>query len=473
MSKPAGLYHFLLAPDSKVNTMKGLILGALVVLALAACGGGGGGENASAVQAVSANADAAIAESAEARKAPRDRTLVPQEISVVNTTTVGEQRLRAMGATSDGGYTVAWISGTSTLSIQHYDSLGANAGTETQLHLTIQDATEAAVALAFSTSSVAVLRDGSVVVGYLISRHAINPTGPVITTSGVYFQRFDANGVRLMGETEVHSRAEVVHSRSPHLNRLQVVALADGGFVVGWTLNHFTIQFPNNVPSLQRYDSQAQPVGGVVNVVGQFPTQSYSIVADAHGGFTYYLSQVDTAFNNLVSVTHYSAGMTATEIVPARAGAALLLPLRSGYVLFASDSTGAYRQMLDSAGNPTGPQTPISAMPDLATELADGTFVVFWAANGGHTAQRYDSSGVPMGDLLTINTSAGVPGVAALLDGGFALAWSAANTAGDLDVFTQRFIEVLTNQRKACLEQARDMSLRGQERKAFMASCLA
>lgn len=311
------------------------------------------------------------------------------------------------------------------------------------------------------------------VVAYLISRHADQPNGTVATTSGVYIQHFDANGVQLLGETEVTSRVEVVHSRSPFLNRLQVVALADGGFVVGWTLDRFSVQFPNSSPSLRRYDSQAQPVGGVVDVVGQFPGQGYSIVPDARGGFTFHLSQVDPGFNHLVSVTHYSADMTATQIVAARMGAALLLALQSGYVLFGTDASGAFQQMLDSAGNPAGPQTPISAMPVLATQLADGSYVLFWPANEGHTAQRYDSSGAPMGDLLTINTTPGAPRVAALADGGFALAWSAAGAAGDQDVFTQRFIEVLTHQKKACLERAKDMSLRGQERKAFMASCLA
>jgi hypothetical protein len=49
--------------------------------------------------------------------------------------------------------------------------------------------------------------------------------------------------------------------------------------------------------------------------------------------------------------------------------------------------------------------------------------------------------------------------------------------AGDLDVFTQRFIEVLTPdqaalraKRKACLAGAKGMG--GQERKAFMGACL-
>jgi hypothetical protein len=115
-----------------------------------------------------------------------------------------------------------------------------------------------------------------------------------------------------------------------------------------------------------------------------------------------------------------------------------------------------------------------------ALELVDGSFVVFLNNNGTITAQRFDSAGGAMGNLLSVGSGGSVPITAALVDGGFASAWTAVGALGngDVDVFTQRFIEVLTPdrpalraKRKACLTSARGM--KGQERKAFVDTCLA
>jgi len=111
-------------------------------------------------------------------------------------------------------------------------------------------------------------------------------------------------------------------------------------------------------------------------------------------------------------------------------------------------------------------------MPFDVRELADGSYILFWRTGLALTAQRFAANGSAMGDLLTPQAPLGtVPEVAVLADVGFALAWSAIGTAADTDVFTQRFIEVLSTRKKACLESAK--GLRGHERKAFMAACLA
>lgn len=427
--------------------MKNIIL-ACVVLALSACGGGGSDESLS---------------SALARKPPRDRTLVSEAVSLVNTTTAGQQVLRSIGATSDGGYTVAWVSNDSPLFLQRYDSAGQKLGGETLVSLSPNQ---------LVITAVSVLADGGVVVANFAQASSLEPDGLVHTRSGIFFQRFDADGVQVQAETEVASRSEVLHSRSPLLGNIRTAALQDGGFVVAWTLSDFSAQFGSvSTLFLQSYDSQGQPVGGTVTV-GSFPALQYSLVADAYGGFTLTVSRLGEVFNTLVTVIHYDANQTALPVVPRTNRSTLVLPLASGYVLFSATPTGALSQILDSAGNPVGPQTPISAVPDLAAELADGTYVVFWVAIGSVTAQRYDSSGAPMGGVMTISIGTSLPAVAALVDGGFALAWTALTTPGDLDVYTQRFVELLTTQRKACLDSAKEQGLRGHERKAFMSECL-
>jgi hypothetical protein len=128
--------------------------------------------------------------------------------------------------------------------------------------------------------------------------------------------------------------------------------------------------------------------------------------------------------------------------------------------------------MLDAQGNPIGSPAPIASMPSQVRELADGTYVVFWESGGSITAQRYAPDGSPMGELIAIGISGVTPQIAGLADVGFALAWSAPGAGADLDVFTQRFGEQLTSQRKACLNSAKAQGLRGLERKAFMTGCM-
>jgi len=88
--------------------MKQLLFALCAALALVSCGGGGTGDTAqTAVGSEVLKAKPVVTD---------DFTLVAQQVSMANTTAAGDQVLRTIGATSDGGYTVAWVSGTSTLS---------------------------------------------------------------------------------------------------------------------------------------------------------------------------------------------------------------------------------------------------------------------------------------------------------------------------------------------------------------------
>jgi len=305
------------------------------------------------------------------------------------------------------------------------------------------------------------------------SSPAERPSTTVSTRTGVFIQRFGADGAQLLGETEVAFRDEVVTPRSPIVTNIQVAALADGGFVVGWTVARFAVEFGAiSSLSLQRFDNQGQRVDGTVEV-GDFPALGYSLVPDAQGGFTLNTSQLNFNFTLLFAARHYDAAMAATQIVTPGSASVFLLPLEAGYVLFTADASGSSRQLLDSQGNPVDQPTQLPFIPFDGRELADGSYVVFWRVSGSFAiqAQRFAASGAPLGDVLVLQTDGAIPEVAALMDVGFALAWSDVGTAADTDVFTQRFTEVLSDRKKACLQDAR--GLRGQERKAFMNACLA
>jgi hypothetical protein len=452
--------------------MKSTVVAGCLAFFLAACGGGGD----------ASQFESAASSFTKGRSVASDPALVAQEISVVNTTTAGDQVFRSIGALADGGYTVAWSSGGANF-IQRFDTAGMKVGTET------------AVA---GTGTVALLTGGEVVVACCgkpvqsgDNAFGIGEPGPTAITVSIH----DADGA-LLHQFEAAALDQVLNPFAPSFfsffTQVRVAALADGGFVVGWVLvvpgrtGVFKSVF------VQRYDSEAQPVGDRISVgspmmvpvdsMSEFisGTGGFTLEADAHGGYTASIESPQFGGPPLVSVVHVDADQTVREVVAPTPGSVslvgvLLLPLEDRYVLFRSDASGATQQLLDNEGTPVGSPIAISALPVEARELADGSFVVSWSSNGSVTAQRFDPDGAPLGDLITVQSGGAVPGVAALVDGGFALAWSAASTAGDLDVYTQRFTEqpgkaAQKARRKACLESARGM--KGQDRQAFMAECM-
>jgi hypothetical protein len=463
---PLSSAHVTITPSGRLRDRGAWrwCVGAVFAIILAACGGGGGGE--SAFTAIEPRA----AQQLDAKKkADPGPALVAQPVSMVNTTTTGDQNLRALGALSEGGYTVAWISGT-TLYMQRYDSAGNKSGTENATPVVI-DPGDTASHLA--TSSIAVLSDGTVVVAYAARRTSIEPNSPVVTENGVYIQRFDANGVQILPETQLVSLFDSDPRRPTTFETVQVLPMSDGSYVVGWsTLSVSATVGYRNFFSTQRFDSQNQRAGGVVNMGNPAGFAQFRIVADANSGYTAYWSGTGADFLPTgLTVMHFDASQSATQILTAWPGTALLLPLEDGrYVLYTSDAGGVYRQFLDSAGALVGERMAVSSMPVSAQLLTDGSYVVFWTATGGMTVQRFDANGEPIGDILTIQTTGTQPLVVALAEGGFAAAWSAPGASADLDVYTQRFVEVAGNQRKACLASAK--GLRGQERKEFMTACL-
>ena len=435
--------------------MKKLIVAACLALVVAACGGGGSSTDVT-------NFAPSSAEALAAKPVVADPSLDGQGISVVNTTTAGNQTfgtLGSIGALPDGGYTVAWLDYYANTFLQRYDSAGAKVGGEVSFP-------------ALNVTS-AVLTDGGLVAAHLY----VNVD---LQRSAIIVSRFNSGGT-LVAQIEVGAMA--TPSSGPQLgSNVRVAALAGGGFVVGWAVFPVVGVLETQI-FVQRFDSQGAPLGDKVQIVGtlsngSFPSAAgiFSIKPDAQGGFTVSVGRPGVSTSSLV---HFDVNGTTTQIAVPGGSTALLLPLEGDrFVLFTTATSGSFSQFLDSAGNPVGGSSPIADMPVDARELADGSFVVLYNTNGSITAQRFDSNGTPVGNLLTLQTSGVIPGVAALADGGFALAWSAPSAAGDLDVFTERFIEVpaqdkaaLRAKRKACLNSAKGMT--GQDRRAFIDACLA
>ena len=386
--------------------------------------------------------------------------LVAQPPAVVNSATAGQQVLQTVGSLADGGYAVGWISDDTTRFTQRYDRAGNRVGAETRSGL--------------GAGAVSILAGGDVVVAYSARRDG-RATGRHL----IFIQRFGADGVRLQDETLVSS-VEFASRRPSQLTDIDLLALADGGFVVGWTYQWVSSVDTGHTFVNQRFDARGQAVGsafvaGSGDAVSNTEVATYELVADAHGGYVVAREVTERSGDKLHSVTHHGTG--SAPRIPAMRSKVILLPLEGGkYVVFASNSAGAYRQSLDSEGH-RSEQTPMRAMPVAARELSDGSYMVFWA-EGDVRAQRFSAGGQAVGGLLAVRTGGAVPQVAPLADGGFALAWTAPGAGGDMDVFTQRFVPIPG--RKTAGKQGTGTNceqgagkMKGRERRQFIDACLA
>jgi len=382
-------------------------------------------------------------------------TLVPQPPTLVNTTTADYQDLRTSSALADGGYLLVWDTTTmnpvqdgSRFFLQRFDSEGNRVGGETRLQLTVQD------------GSIAVLTNGDIVVSY---RNARDAQGKVITSpnaaSGAFIQKFNASGNQIMPETAVATTL----GTSTAYGYVQVVPLANAGFVVSWTSQDQSSGTIRNSFSAQSYDSSGQRSGSpVVLSADSFPPMrpiDYSIQASPDGGYLVYKSMIDTANYSgcfgamseptITSVSYYDQNLIPKQILaPTHCGNVMALQ-GNQYMIFGANATGPYSQLIDGNGSLVGPQKPIAARsdfrnPDLTiftgrTVLVDGSYLLFWYAGaGGNKGQRYTSKGDPIGDAFTI--AASPKNILPLTGGSVILAWSASNQIPNnlLDVYMQR-----------------------------------
>jgi hypothetical protein len=136
----------------------------------------------------------------------------------VNTFTAGDQSYPGIGATSDGGYVVAWESINQDGSgygvyAQRYNSSGATVGAEFRVNSTTANSQEVPVVTGLDNG------------GFVVSWRSFNQDG---SDYGVYAQRYDASGIAVGSETRVNTFTTGSQSNPA------VDALAGGGFVISW-----------------------------------------------------------------------------------------------------------------------------------------------------------------------------------------------------------------------------------------------
>jgi hypothetical protein len=200
----------------------------------------------------------------------------------VNTQTDGTQAKASISALSDGGYVVAWLSGvwdddadtwaldqgqdgsSAGIYTQRFDSDDNPVGIETQVNTYTQGEQGGA--------SVAGLSGG----GYIVSWESYAQDGD---NYGVYAQQFDANGGLVNVEFLANTFTASYQSRS------DVTALNDGGYVITWR-SHSQDGDASGIFA-QRYDANGSKVNNEFSVSTEiYSTQSNpSIAALDNGGF--------------------------------------------------------------------------------------------------------------------------------------------------------------------------------------------
>ena len=315
--------------------------------------------------------------------------VAPGQEARVNTTTVGDQFWPVITGLADGGYVIAWMSDLQDGSefgiyAQRYNASGAAVGGETRAN------TYTANAQSFPT--IAALNDGGYVIAWESEGQDPPGNGYPFASTGIYAQRYNANGAAVGNETQINTTTAFGQS-SP-----AITALSDGGYVVAWQSSGQEIEGAGIWS--QRYDVNGAPVGVETHV----NTQTIS-------------DQIDPAITGLSNggyvVVWYGGEYGASAAISAR--------------------------RYDASGAPVGVQTrvdtttaDVDVLPAV-TALSDGGYVVTWSSTGlgpwSLNAQRYDANGTPVGSELLLNSPSisgyvqPSPAVAALAGGGYAAVW--------------------------------------------------
>ena len=253
--------------------------------------------------------------------------------TIVNTTTASSQAGARLTALSDGGWTVTWVSKnqddptSAGVYQQRYDATGAKVAGEVLVNTT--------TAGDQLNPTVEGLADG----GWVVAWHSEYDG----SSSGIYQQRFKADGTRDGAETIVNTTISDTQSFA------KVAGLVDGGWVVTWTSKN---QDGSNYGIYQ---------------------QRYNVDGSAHG--------VETRVNTETADNQFGPSVAACS------DGGWIVTWESWYQ---ADPTGPdiYQQRYNADGSPRGSETLVNApAPDIQdqAEIAtfeDGGWVVTWESRG-------------------------------------------------------------------------------------------
>jgi hypothetical protein len=280
--------------------------------------------------------------------------------------------------------------------------------------------------------SVAGNADGSFVVAWSSRNGSID-------TYDVMVQRFSSTGAPLGGEAPIGFTVNVITPEPA------VAANAAGDFVVAWKSAAFGYydllarSFSSSGAPLGNPDLVALGPGKIDvdrNGAGDYVVVWSASAASGNDVLARRYSSSGAALGAAFRVNSYTSGtQDAPRVAMDDAGKFIVVWSSS---LGDGGGEGVFGQRFDAAGAALGSQFPVNGFtvgnqfrPDVAA-YGDGAFVVVWESDGEDgsytavVAQRYASSGAPLGSAFVVNlATAGYQGTAraATTRDGFAVVW--------------------------------------------------
>lgn len=380
--------------------------------------------------------------------------------TLMNTNTQGNQSSPVITSLKDGGFVVVWVSSDSGsdsgIYAQRYDENGVAKGAEFRVNTSTFGSQDPLITA---------LNDGGFVVSW---------TGVTLEEDfslGIYARRYDADWIAQGDEFHVNTYTNDLQWKS------SVTGLNNGGFVVTWT--SVGQDGSDSGIYAQRYDADGVAIGSefLVNTYTNANQMNPAIAALEDGGFV--ISWGSENQNNgdygiyaqryeantekqgdefLVSpVADPSTNVRGIQNLPA------IGTFRDGgfVISWESESThdnsiNIYAQRYDAEGVALGNEFLVNtytiedqSIPSIAV-LKDGGFVVSWSSinqdgsGSGIYAQRYDVLGIAQGNEFLVNTfttnDQSNPSIVALEDGGFVVSWESDDQDGDgTGIFGKRY----------------------------------
>lgn len=360
---------------------------------------------------------------------------VPQGTEfLVNTTTNGIQKNPSVAMDENGNFVVAWQSddtGDWDIYAQRFDASGVPQGSEFRVNTTTDDRQR--------NPSVALDADGDFVVAWDSGQHGYDVYGSFYTDGDIVARRYSAAGTPQGDEFQVSTTTSTPQARPA------VAMDVDGDFVVAWESgNSFYGPYGNGYLDgdedsgygysygdvrARRYDAAGVAQGDDFQVNTTAPPDTVlqgampAVAMDHDGDFVVAWAPKD----------FFSYQTNQEDLLIRRFDA-------DGVALSGETKVNTTTAL-------GGPFDPAVAMD------ADGDFVVTWSSYYNDSsvdtdmfdimAQRYDSTGAPLGANMRVNSSWAAdqeePTVAVDADGDFVVAWARYGNGDPEGISAQRF----------------------------------
>ncbi|MEM8644753.1 MAG: Ig-like domain-containing protein [Pseudomonadota bacterium] len=318
-----------------------------------------------------------------------DGTALSATDIVLNTTTEGTQRDVALDSFATSGFVAVWESylqdGSGyAIVAQRFDDLGTPVGAEQVVNTTTEGSQQ--------NAQVAVLADG----GFVVTWQSGDASG-----DGIFLQRFAADGSAVGAEVQVNDWSGSNQSDP------QIVALGDGGFVVGFYDNSYRNGGYSYDLWAQRYGADGNAVGGNVRLNSDTTSTQYQLALESleSGGFaaiwSSYANDVDSADGDRygVFIRRFDESLAPSD-APVLAGL-------SDVSLAEVDLNAGYQSVF-AAGS-------LAVLDPDSADFAGGRLMIHRVEQHSHLAQfnapddlsqdnlRFDSSAVTLvGDMLQL-----------------------------------------------------------------------